>query len=192
VSVLDASGVRLVDDVRRLLFYPFRDYPQSVSRHWSFPFVVVFAGAVLLSACGESGDPEPTPTESIIAPDPGPSVSTSVVSLLVTGAETTHLVGRWVPVDFTGATAPDLEFRTDGTWRASDGCNETEGTWTDVGAGVVEVTAGPTTLIGCEGVPTAGMLQQAVRIDFAPEVHMLLVDASEATVLELVKLDEGT
>lgn len=149
------------------------------------------AGALLLSGCSVPEDPVPTPTESSVTLAPDPSGSAPSVTLVVTGAETSHLIGRWIPVDFTGMTTPDLEFRAGGTWRASDGCNETEGTWADTGSGV-EVTAGPSTLIGCAGVPTAGLLQQAAGIEFTPEGHMFLVGVSGTILLELVEVDAAS
>ncbi|MBC7591439.1 MAG: hypothetical protein H7226_10405, partial [Salinibacterium sp.] len=39
------------------------------------------------------------------------------------------LPGRWTPDGFTGTTDTFVEFRADGTWEGSDGCNGGAGRW---------------------------------------------------------------
>ena len=86
----------------------------------------------------------------------------------------TALVGTWRPLRITGyrvpAAYPDalaqapVTFGSSGSWRASDGCTMTTGTYTLDSGGRISVTSGPTTAIGCAGVPNAVVLSQAATV----------------------------
>lgn len=62
------------------------------------------------------------------------------------------LAGRWSP---TPTAKPFAEFRPDGTYAGSDGCNDLASRWVTDGAGRVAVTGGISTLIGCENLNLA-------------------------------------
>jgi len=152
--------------------------------------VLGVAAALALSACTATPVPDPEPSPSVTV-EPTLPTDMPAIDLTITGGDPSQLVGRWIPIDVPGSTEPDIEFRDDATWRASDGCNETEGTWTQLSDDRVSLTAGPSTLIGCEGVPTASLIQQATEVDLGSEAHMIWLDASGATLLELVLVDES-
>jgi heat shock protein HslJ len=84
------------------------------------------------------------------------------------------LVGTWRPVRIAGyqprpgypdglAQAP-LTFTGSGTWRASDGCNLTAGTYVLGDGDRIAVTYGATTEIGCANVPNATALARASTV----------------------------
>ncbi|MET8834125.1 META domain-containing protein [Micromonospora sp. NPDC004540] len=88
------------------------------------------------------------------------------------------LLGRWVPA---GAPRPNptpayVEFRDDGGWRGSDGCNGQGGRWVAGAEGALLATAGPSTLIGCANVLVAAWLSGASRAGLDGDV-LVLVDA---------------
>ncbi|MEU4604005.1 META domain-containing protein [Kribbella sp. NPDC023972] len=82
------------------------------------------------------------------------------------------VAGTWRPVQMAGLRSlqadrpqdPVLEFRADGTWTGSDGCNGLQGTYTIGQRGEFTATAGPQRLIGCDNVPHTAVLQAAKRI----------------------------
>lgn len=88
----------------------------------------------LLAACATGSSPGSSPS-------PTGSAGTSA-----------SIVGTWVvnPAE-TLATEPFLTIVDDGTWVASDGCNVVRGTWKLSADGALSTTAGPSTLIGCDG-----------------------------------------
>lgn len=69
----------------------------------------------------------------------------------IEAATAESLTGRWVPIEFTGATDPHVDFAADGSWEGSDGCNGAGGRWSSGSGGELLTTAGPSTLIGCDG-----------------------------------------
>lgn len=79
----------------------------------------------------------------------------------ITAAE---LIGRWEPTTVY-STNPFIEFAADGSWSGSDGCNGLGGAWRL--GGVLLATAGPQTLIGCEGedLTVQGRLRASVDGD---------------------------
>lgn len=91
------------------------------------------------------------------------------------------LVGRWVPSGFTGATAPSVDFRADGRWSGSDGCNGVGGTWTTGGDGSFLATSGPSTLIGCAGVDVGSQVSGARRAAFEGDTLVFLDATGTAT-----------
>jgi hypothetical protein len=83
------------------------------------------------------------------------------------------LTGRWVPV---GDRAPEVyvELGADGHWNGSDGCNGTSGRWVVGPAGALLATSGPTTLVGCAGVPVGSWLGNTRRAGLDGDVLVLL------------------
>ncbi|WP_433161799.1 META domain-containing protein [Kribbella sp. CA-247076] len=82
------------------------------------------------------------------------------------------VAGTWRVVQMAGLTTltaerpddPVIEFKPDGTWTGSDGCNGLSGTYTIGQRGEFTAKAGPQRLIGCDNVPHTAVLQGAKRI----------------------------
>lgn len=102
----------------------------------------------------------------------------------LTAVDRTSVTGRWVPA--TGATTPFIEFRDDGSWTGSDGCNGNGGRWATGPGGTLLATTGPSTLIGCDGAPIAAWLSSTVRAGLSAG-QLVLVDAAGAEVGRLKK-----
>jgi META domain len=79
----------------------------------------------------------------------------------LTPAEPAALVGRWELAD---PRKPFLEFRVDGSWDGSDGCNRSSGRWVLGPGGAILTVSGPTTLIGCDSPSAPGWLGEARRV----------------------------
>jgi len=103
------------------------------------------AAALLLAGCATSA-PTPTPTNA--------------------ATEVGDVVGTWVLDEaFPGAPeTPYLAFAADESWQGSDGCNTVIGTWALADDGALTVTAGPSTLIACDGAPLPGLLTAATAL----------------------------
>jgi hypothetical protein len=88
-------------------------------------------------------------------------------------ATTGTLLGRWQPAGKdVGAY---VEFKANGQWTGSDGCNGEGGRWTAGAAGSFLALAGPTTLIGCANVPVGAWLSEASRAGL-DGAELVLVD----------------
>jgi hypothetical protein len=83
-------------------------------------------------------------------------------------ATTKALTGRWLPAPVRRypAGTPAVTFAADGSWSGSDGCNGQGGRWLIGTDGAVVSTAGPSTLIGCAGVPVGSWVSRARRAAF--------------------------
>lgn len=75
----------------------------------------------------------------------------------------TDLVGRWNPVGEGEGTDAHVEFATDGLYTGSDGCNGSMGRWAVGDGGEWLATAGPSTLMWCEGAPVPSWVSVAKR-----------------------------
>jgi heat shock protein HslJ len=63
-------------------------------------------------------------------------------------------VGTWgTGKTYASPEQPFVTFVDGGTWTASDGCNNVQGTWKESAPGTLEVTSGPQTMMACEGAP---------------------------------------
>jgi len=82
---------------------------------------------------------------------------------------------------FETPTQPYLTIIDDGTWRGSDGCNGVEGTWELASGGKLEVTAGPTTMMFCEGKPLPTLFAEANAASVADETLTLMDGAGNVT-----------
>ncbi|WP_226081361.1 META domain-containing protein [Mycetocola spongiae] len=99
-------------------------------------------------------------------------------------------MGTWVTGESypTLSAPPYLTIEDGGDWTSSDGCNTVTGTW-DLGkTGDLTVTAGPSTLIACEGAPLPLFMSTAARAELR-EGKLVLIDAEKK---ELVTLETGT
>lgn len=95
-----------------------------------------------------------------------------------------NLIGRWLPLSGPDGrtpapgpggwpTPPFAELAVDGTWRASDGCNATQGRWAAGSGGAFAATGGVSTLIGCDNVPVGVWLGTARQASLDGDVLVL-------------------
>jgi heat shock protein HslJ len=106
------------------------------------------------------------------------------VSAPLTRLERKLVVGRWVPT--ANGAAAYVEFKDDGSWVGSDGCNGNRGRWA-ASADSMVATGGPSTLIGCEGAPVPGWVSSTAVAALAGDL-LVLIDAKGA---ELARLKKG-
>lgn len=140
------------------------------------------------------GAPEPIPTAAEFYTEP-PEITEEVRATFHKAAElpdgllpatAVALEGKWVPVAYAVSTDPHVSFSAAGTWSGSDGCNGMSGRWTASGTGELLVTAGPSTLIYCEGAPVPTWVAQAISAGFNDDQWLLLFDAAGTVVGRLV------
>jgi hypothetical protein len=94
----------------------------------------------------------------------------------VTSVTSKTLLGTWVPYpirQYAYDKKPSVTFGKGGAWSASDGCNGAVGRWTLSTGGELVTTVGASTLIGCDGAPTASWVRQARRAAISGEVLTL-------------------
>ena len=171
-------------------------------------FAQTDGGYELLDAGGEpvatlTSDGAPPETPGL---DPSvsevPEVTAEVEALFATPAPlpaglepVEEFVGRWLPVvpEATAdeaeqpTTEPYVEFAADGTWSGSDGCNGHGGRWAATAEGNLIATAGPSTLIFCEGAPVGGWLS-ATALAGTSDGELVLLDSAGT---ELGRLAQG-
>jgi heat shock protein HslJ len=102
-----------------------------------------------------------------------------------TAAQRSSLLGRWVPA--SGGAAAFVAFNGDGTWTGSDGCNGNGGRWTVGADGVFLATAGPSTLMACDGAPVPTWLSTATLAGASADQLVLL----DTTGTEVGRLRKG-
>jgi heat shock protein HslJ len=140
---------------------------QAQRRTW----VISGAAAVAVAAVavvGFSLGGQNTPVQLPVAGGETPAATTSVQA--PPSAESVS--GTWRPMQMAGLTTlkaqrpddPLIEFKPDGTWTGSDGCNGLSGTYTIGQRGEFTAKAGPQRLVGCDNVPHTAVLQGAKRI----------------------------
>ena len=92
------------------------------------------------------------------------------------------LVGTWVLDEtFSGRAQPFLTIVSDGTWTASDGCNVVQGTWKLGEGGALTTTAGPHTLIYCEGKPIPSLFSEAKTVTVDGDTLVLMDVSGDVT-----------
>jgi heat shock protein HslJ len=97
------------------------------------------------------------------------------------------LVGTWaLDEEFTSPEQPFISFSDDGTWIASDGCNQVRGTWELARDGSLTTTSGPSTLMACEGAQLPLAMAQATSVAFEGE-SLILTSSGESTTTVLVR-----
>jgi hypothetical protein len=110
-------------------------------------------------------------------------------------ASSSTLVGRWGPAERLRTTPPKppfLQLRPDRSWTSSDGCNGSSGRWAVGHDGRVLVTAGASTLIGCQNVDLAGWWGTTARAGFdGPQLVLLDRDGRELARLTQTTLPPG-
>jgi heat shock protein HslJ len=139
-------------------------------------FVAISGGYGLVDASGHTvaaltidGAPEPIATAAEFFTQPPPITeevkkafrTPSALAAGLTAATADALLGTWVPVAYAVKTNPHVTFGADGRWEGSDGCNGGGGRFAVGERGMLLTTAGPSTLIGCEGAPVPTWVAQA-------------------------------
>jgi hypothetical protein len=165
-------------------------------------YALLDAGGATVATLTSDGQPPETP-----GVDPAireaPEVTPEVEALFAAPAPlpagvspTEELVGRWLPVipdrgegdpAEQPTTEPFVDFAEDGTWTGSDGCNGHGGRWAATADGNLIATAGPSTLIFCEGAPVGTWLSATALAGMAGEELVLL----DNTGTELGRLVRG-
>jgi heat shock protein HslJ len=134
------------------------------------------AAVMALSACA-SGATTPSSSNGAAEADP---------------ATQADLVGAWVTGEsYDAPDVPFLDFADDGTWTGSDGCNGAQGEWAVAADGSLTVSAGPSTLIACDGAALPSMLTNAA-LALIDGDSLLLADTDGKTVVTLVTAPAGT
>ncbi len=158
-------------------------------------YAVDTSGVTLLSRDGtvvarlrRGGRPTPGPNLLPALADP-PTLTPALKATLappaplpatLTPATRAQLVGSWVAAGAGPSTsglvhaAAGVTFREDGSYSATDGCNGTAGRWAADSSGLV-VTAGFSTLVGCDNVDVPGWLTKATTVGF-DGAFLVLVD----------------
>jgi META domain len=105
----------------------------------------------------------------LVARDPKPPPSPAQKPPPVTTPAATAILGAWLlegtDLNADRPVAPVIEFRRDGTWTGSDGCNAVGGTWRLDRSEVFSATSDPQTLIGCGNVPYSILLANADSVE---------------------------
>lgn len=84
------------------------------------------------------------------------------------------LIGRWLP-PLPSSQNAFVEFEARGVWRASDGCNRGEGTWSVTPSGEFDGgTPGALTEIGCDNVPIPTIVWKTTRAAVTEEGQLTL------------------
>ena len=144
--------------------------------------------AVLVRGDSPGTSADPTPTGNSMPRDgEGPSL----VPAALEPATPDRLIGRWTPAadgpdGAEVAVQPLIEFRLDGSWVGTDGCNGEGGRWAGDDQGEVLATVGPSTLVACRGMqPIGSWAQEAVAAGFDGDVLVLLgADGQEISRLK--------
>lgn len=103
-----------------------------------------------------------------------------------TAATAGELAGRWIPAGASIETDPHVVFDSAGPWQGTDGCNQLTGSWALGESGDLLATAGPTTMIACDGAPIGQWLTQAATAGLDGS-ELVLRDRAGDEVARLVK-----
>ncbi len=107
------------------------------------------------------------------------AAGTGPIPTTLPSASRADLLGAWVTVlprpssGLTHDVVPGITFRDDGSYRATDGCNGTQGGWS-ADAGSVVATRGASTLIGCDNIDVAQFVATASWVALDDGVLVLL------------------
>jgi hypothetical protein len=158
-------------------------------------FVMVDGGYELVDAEGDAvatltidGAPEPIPTAADFYAEP-PLVTEDVLAMFArpaplplgfAAASANRLPGRWAPVTEPPLSEPYVEFEADGSYTASDGCNDGGGRWALERGGGLLATSGPFTLVYCEGVAVPSWMAAATSAGMDPAGFLVLFDRAGA------------
>ena len=103
-----------------------------------------------------------------------------------TANPSTTIVGTWgTGKTYTSPEQPFVTFVDGGTWTASDGCNNVQGTWKESAPGTLVVTSGPHTMMACEGAPLPSAVASTHTYKLAGE-KLTLFDETGTELVSLV------
>lgn len=101
--------------------------------------------------------------------------------------EAADLVGTWtIDETFSGPEQPFIAIVDDGTWIGSDGCNRVQGTWELGDAGALTTTAGPSTLMACDGAQLPLAMALATYVQLSGDT-LTISSSRDSTVTTLVR-----
>lgn len=103
-----------------------------------------------------------------------------------TAVDPEELAGKWIPAGKSIKTDPHIVFESAGSWQGTDGCNTITGRWSASDSGDLIATAGPTTMIACEGAPV-GQWMTKVATAAVDDSELVLHDRSGEELARLVK-----
>ena len=99
----------------------------------------------------------------------------------------TALLGTWViDATFDSPEQPFVAFLEGGEWVASDGCNRVQGTWVLGDQGTLTTTAGPSTLMACDGAQLPLALAQADYVQLSVD-GLVVTSSADSTVTTLIR-----
>lgn len=134
------------------------------------------AEVVTLTATEAPAAPDGIDPALLAVPEVGDDVRDALAEpqpLAEDRAPWTGAAGRWSVPGTDGAAF--VEFAADGAWTGSDGCNGNSGRWVADGAGTLLATAGPSTLMACDGAPVPSWLA-AVTTAWTDGDELVLLD----------------
>lgn len=105
----------------------------------------------------------------------------------VTAATSDDVLGRWIPSDAGGSTS-FITFEADQSYEGSDGCNGAGGRYLVGQGGVLLITSGASTAIGCEGSGLAHSVSGAGRVGLR-HGHLVFVDPDGKVIGEAARPD---
>jgi heat shock protein HslJ len=136
-------------------------------RHW---FALPAIAVLVLAGCAAGGSDE-------VSPSPHPGL----------------LVGTWmIDAEFDSPEQPFLTFAPDNSWVASDGCNRVRGTWELDASGDLTTTAGPHTLMACDGAQLPTAIELATGVETDGDDVLILVSSEGSTETRLVRTTDRT
>jgi len=98
-----------------------------------------------------------------------------------------QLIGVWgVDQTFTGPEQPYISFTDNGNWTSSDGCNTVAGTWELGELGAITTTAGPSTLIACDGAPLPQAMADALFVQVDGN-YLTITGSQEPATTDLIR-----
>ena len=98
-----------------------------------------------------------------------------------------ELVGTWtIDETFAGPEQPFIAIVDDGTWVGSDGCNRVQGTWELGDSGDLTTTAGPSTLMACDGAQLPLAMALATYVQLSGDT-LTISSSRDSTVTTLVR-----
>lgn len=104
-----------------------------------------------------------------------------------TAVNAADLVGTWtIDESFSGPEQPFIAIIDDGSWIGSDGCNRVQGTWELGDAGALTTTAGPSTLMACDGAQLPLAMALATFVQLSGDT-LTISSSRDSTVTTLVR-----
>jgi heat shock protein HslJ len=99
----------------------------------------------------------------------------------------TALLGTWaIDATFDSPEQPFVAFLDGGAWVASDGCNRVQGTWVLGDQGALTTTAGPSTLMACDGAQLPLAIAQADFVQLSDDI-LTITSSADSTVTTLIR-----